>query len=91
MVDVQANLEIFAALSALGVSLVLLGISTLSYVRLRNPRALIIALGFLVLSGKSAFLSITSWQTRGSQDWVLVSAVLDLTLALLFYFAIRKA
>lgn len=90
MVDWRANLEIFSAVGVLGISLLLLAIALVSYGRLRSPRALLVGLGFLVLAVKGAYLTVVSWGTRGSQDWVLTTALLDLALALLLYFAIRK-
>lgn len=86
----EANLEIFAAASVLGIGLILFAISIISYSRLRNPRVLLVGLAFLVLAANGAYLTSVSWQTRGTEDWVLTMASLDLALALLLYFATRK-
>lgn len=86
----QANLEIFATASVLGIGLILFAVSLISYSRLRNTRALLVGLGFLVLAAKGAYLTTVSWETRGTEGWVLTVALFDLVLALLLYFAIRK-
>lgn len=91
MVDWYANLEIFAAASVLGIGLLLLAVALVSWSRLRSTRSLLVAGGFLVLAIQGAYLTAASWNTRGTQGWVLVMAGLDLLLALLLYFAIRKA
>lgn len=90
VMDVQANLEMFAAASVLGIGLILFAVSFIAYARLRNARALLVGLGFLVLAVKGAYLTSISWQTRGTEGWVMTMALFDLALALLLYFAIRK-
>jgi hypothetical protein len=87
----SANLEMFASVAVLGLGLLLAGIAFASYARMRSPRALIVGLGFLVLSGQGVYLTAASWRLRGAEPWVLHLAAFDLALALLLYFAIRKA
>jgi hypothetical protein len=90
MVDWTANAEIFATVSVLGIGVILALIAAISYQRLRNPRSLLIGLGFLTLALKGGYMTMVSWQSRGAHEWLLPIALLDLVLALLFYSAIRK-
>ena len=89
MVDVRANLEIFLAVAVLGFALLQGVVAALSYHRLRNRRPLLIALGFFAFAAKGAYLTAVAWQTRGTEDWVLIVGLLDLSILLFLYLAIR--
>jgi hypothetical protein len=85
-----ANLEAFAAVASTGLALVLAIVSFLSYQRMRNRRALFIGSSFVVFFVKGVYLIVQATMSRGSQDWVLWVALLDLVTLLCLYFAIRS-
>lgn len=89
MTTLTANLEIFSTIAVLGLALLLAVVSLLSWRRLRHPRALFIGLGFVVLAIQGAFLVQQSMRLKGSEDWLVVVALLDLLALVLLYLAIR--
>jgi len=89
LVDVQANLEVFLSIGVLGVALLLGAVALLSYTRLHNQRALLIALGLLVFAAKGAYLVWAALQSRGTETWIVPVAGLDLLVLALLYLAIR--
>ncbi|MBI2078263.1 MAG: hypothetical protein HYT80_07845 [Euryarchaeota archaeon] len=89
MVDVQANLEVFLAVGVLGIGVLLGAIALLSYLRLRNPRALLIATGLAVFAVKGAYLVFASLESRGTEPWIVPVAAFDLGILAFLYLALR--
>ncbi len=85
-----ANLEAAFVVAVAGFALLLSGVSFYSYSRLRHPRAMLIALAFLVFAIKGVWLVVRSLTTRGSEDWILPLALTDLVILLFMYLAIKK-
>jgi len=89
LVDVQANLEVFLAIGVLGIGILLGAIGLLSYLRLHNPRALLIAMGLIVFGVKGAYLVFAALESRGSEPWIVPVAALDLVVLAFLYLALR--
>lgn len=87
--DLQANVEIFLALTVLGLALVQGIVGALSYSRLRNRRLLLIALGFFAFAAKGALLTREALASQGTSTWLIPVALLDLTILVLLYLAVR--
>lgn len=89
MSNFENNLAMFSAVAVLGLSVVLAGVSLLSYQRLRHKRALLIGLAFLAFAGKGVYLSNQAWEARGALEWLLPVSLLDLLALVLLYLALR--
>jgi hypothetical protein len=89
-IDWTANAEVALAVMVTGLAAILGLVSFLSYRRLHNPRALMIALGFAAFFAKGLYLVNAAYDSRGLQTWVLAVAAFDLLILLLLYFAIRN-
>ena len=83
-------MEAFLAVAVVGFALLQFLVGLMSYRRLRNPRILLITLGFLMFSLKGAYLVYASYQSRGTQAWILPVGLLDLLTLLLLYFSVRN-
>ncbi len=90
MADVNANVEIFLAATVLGVALILLVLAVLAFRRLGESRLLMLAFSFGAFALKGAYLTWMSWETRGSEAWILPVAALDLVILGFQYLAVRK-
>lgn len=84
---VAVNVTVFLALLTLGLALLLLAVSALSWWRLRNPRLLAVTAGFALLAGKSGW---TSWQAVTLREPQMVAAGLDALILVAFYLAVAK-
>ena len=89
MVDWAANAEAFSTVAVTGFSLILSTVAILSYRRLRNRRALLIASAFLIFAGKGLLLTFVSFQSRGTEPLILPMAGLDLLILLFLYLSMR--
>ena len=89
MVDWAANAEVFSTVAVTGLSLILATIAILSYRRLRNKRALLIASAFLIFAGKGLLLTFASFQSRGTEPLILRTAGFDLLILLFLYLSMR--
>lgn len=90
MVDVNANVEIFLAATVLGVAIILFVLAFLAFRRLGEGRFLMLSLSFAAFAVKGGYLTGMSWQTRGSETWILPVAALDIVILLFQYLAVRK-
>lgn len=88
--DLQANVEIFLALTVLGLALIQAIVGLLSYGRLRNRRLLLIAVGFLAFALKGAYLTVEALASQGTTYWIVPLAGLDVAILVLLYFAVRS-
>lgn len=78
----EANAAAFLAVMVLGVGALLLGVSLLSWSRLRHRRVLFIAAGFALLALKGA---VATWRVLQGGSVDLASGALDFGLVLLLY------
>lgn len=90
MSQLTANIEVFLSVAVTGFALLQSGVGLMSYRRLRNPRILLITLGFLMFTLKGAYLVYASYQSRGTQEWILPVGLLDLLTLLLLYLSVRN-
>lgn len=90
MSELTANIEVFLSVAVVGFALLQFLVGLMSFRRLRNPRILLITLGFLMFSLKGAYLVYAAYQSRGTQEWILPVGLLDLLTLLLLYFSVRN-
>jgi hypothetical protein len=90
MSQLTANIEAFLSVSVVGFALLQFLVGLLSFRRFRNPRILLITLGFLMFSLKGAYLVYAAYLSRGTQAWILPVGLLDLLTLLLLYFSVRN-
>lgn len=78
----EANAAAFLAVAVLGVSLILAGVSALSWRRLGHPKLALVAVAFLALAVKGGLATLDAVQGRPGS---LVGSALDLAVVLLLY------
>lgn len=88
MVDALAlNATVVLAIATLGISLMLLGVSVLSYARLRNPKLLLAGGAFLVLALKGGLWTWRSVVQREADVWMVA---LDFAVLAFLYVSVAK-
>lgn len=79
----------FAAVSVSGLAFLLAIVSGISWWRLRNRRALFIGVGFVAFGAKGVYLVARAYELRGSEPFLLVTALFDLAILVFLYLALR--
>lgn len=88
--ELQANVEIFLALTVLGLAAIQGVVGTLSYSRLKNRRLLLVSLSFFAFALKGLYLTREALMSQGTSSWIVPLALLDLVILLLLYLAVRS-
>lgn len=83
----ELNATVVLAIATLGVSLMLLLVSLLSYARLRNAKLLLAGGAFLVLAAKGA---LWTWRSVVGKEADVWGAVLDFAVLGFLYVSVAK-
>jgi cell division protein FtsW (lipid II flippase) len=85
-------LEILLVVLLFGFSLIMLIASSISYIRVRNPRLLIVSVAFLVFLIQGILLLIAVFTEDLWKDWGIPwhYLLLQLIAIVMFYFAVAK-
>lgn len=94
MSALAANLAVASAILLTGLSMLLMAVGLVSYLRLRHSRLLWVTLGFLGMAAQGLYLSVLAYQDRAAiaagDQAITTLAIVNLVIVFALYLAVVK-